>query len=305
MILPFLKLIRIKNLGIIAFCQILFKYFFFNKSGVDVQLTNFYFILLLLSLLFLAAAGYIINDVYDLESDIINKPKEVIIGVKISERLAIKIYIFFNLIGLGLAYYLSYAINHLNYALLFLGLAFGLLKYSQSWKDVFILKNVLVAFLVSSSVLILGVYDLLPPINATNKLQQLVVISIVFDYFIFAFLLNLIREIIKDIEDEIGDKKRKTKSFISALGIKKTRLIILFLNIFLIAFISFYTIKYFTFKPLAFTYMISLVLLPSVVYFILFIKAKTLKNYNNLTRILKLIMIFGVGSIAIISILNN
>jgi 4-hydroxybenzoate polyprenyltransferase len=206
---------------------------------------------------------------------------------------------------LGLATFLSYKINHLNFGLLFLFLAFGLLKYSQSWKKIFILKNVIVAFLVSLSILILGIYDVYAPINISNASQQLAILSIIFDYFLFAFLVNLIREIIKDIEDEIGDKKRQTKSLISALGLQKTRAVLIFLNSLLIIAIIYYTLVYFRFKNLAFVYMISLVFLPSLIYYIFFIKAKTLRNYTSLTRLLKLIMIFGIGSIAVISILNT
>jgi len=300
----FFKLIRVKNLAIIAFCQILFKYFFINKSGVDVQLTHFYFFILLFALLFIAAAGYIINDIYDLESDKINKPKDVIIGKHITEKLVMKFYILFNFIGLGLATYLSYKINHLNFGLLFLFLAFGLLKYSQSWKKIFLLKNIIVAFLVSLSVLILGIYDVYAPINTSNAVQQFSILSIIFDYFLFAFIVNLIREIIKDIEDEIGDKKRHTKSLISVIGLQKTRAVLIILNSLLVLAITYYAMAYFRFKNLAFVYMISLVFLPSLIYYIFFIKAKTLSNYTSLTRLLKLIMIFGIGSIAVISILN-
>ncbi|MFK5890923.1 MAG: UbiA family prenyltransferase [Flavobacteriaceae bacterium] len=305
MIPAFFKLIRVKNLAIIAFCQILFKYFFINKSGVDFQLTNFYFLILLFALLFIAAAGYIINDIYDLESDKINKPKELVIGKHISEKLAMRFYILFNFIGLGLATFLSYKINHLNFGSLFLLLAFGLLKYSQSWKKIFILKNVIVALLVSLSILILGIYDVYAPINISNAPQQLAILSIIFDYFLFAFLVNIIREVIKDIEDEIGDKKRQTKSLISVLGLKNTRTVLIFLNSLLVVAIAYYATAYFRYNNLAFLYMISLVFLPSLIYYIFFIKAKTITNYTSLTRLLKLIMIFGIGSIAVISILNT
>ncbi len=304
MIAALLKLIRIKNLGIIAFCQIIFKYFFFNRSGAMLQLNDFHFFLLLFALLFIAAAGYIINDIYDLESDKINKPKAVIIGSEISEILAMRLYILFNFTGLGLAYYLSYSIGHLNYSLLFLILAFGLLKYSQSWKNIFILKNVLVAFLVSLSILILGIYDVYSAINMSNAVQQFTILSIVFDYFLFSFLTNLIREIIKDIEDMKGDKERNTKSFTAVIGLKKTRYLVIFLNSLLIVAIAYYAVVYFKFSPLAFLYMFALVFLPCLIYFILFIKAKTIKNYKNMTRILKLIMIFGIASIGILSILK-
>jgi len=304
-IIAFLKLIRIKNLAIIAFCQVLFKYFFINKSGADYQLTDFYFLLLLGALLFIAASGYIINDIYDLESDKINKPNDLIINVFISEKVAMRFYVLFNFLGLGLATFLSYKIDRLNFDLIFLFLAFALLKYSQSWKNLFILKNVIVAFLVSLSILILGIYDVYTPINYSNFNQQYTILSILFDYFLFAFLINFIREIIKDIEDEIGDKKRQTKTFISVLGIKKNKALLIFLNSLLILAIVYYTFMYFRFNYWAFAYMIFLVLIPSLIYFITFIKAKTLPNYKSLTRLLKLIMIFGIVSMAVISILNT
>ncbi len=300
MMIHFFKLIRFKNLIIIAFCQIIFKYSFLNKSGIALQLSTSHFLLLLSSLLFIAAAGYIINDIYDLESDKINKPQAVIIGSKISETSALKIYFLFNVMGLVLAYYLSYAINHLNYALLFLGLAFGLLKYSQSWKTIFILKNISVAFLVSSSILILGFYDVFPSTNHDNASNQYLVLNCIIVYFIFSFLTNLIREIVKDIEDVIGDEKRKTRTLISVYGIKKTKLIIGFLNAILIFLIAYFTYQYFRFKVLPFSYMMGFVLIPSVLNLAFLTKAKTKKDFENSSRLLKLLMIFGIASIALI-----
>lgn len=300
MMIHFFKLIRFKNLIIIAFCQILLKYSFLNKSGIALQLSTSLFLLLLSSLLFIAAAGYVINDIYDLESDKINKPQAVIIGAKISEATAVKIYILFNVIGLVLAYYLSYAINHLNYALLFLGLAFGLLKYSQSWKTIFILKNISVAFLVSLSILILGFYDIFPTINHFNVTGQYLVLNFIIVYFIFSFLTNLIREVVKDIEDVIGDEKQKTRTLISVYGIKKTKLIVGFLNSILILLIISFTYQSFRFKVLPLSYMIGFVLIPAVLNFVFLIKAKTKKDFENSSRLLKLLIIFGIASIALI-----
>jgi len=296
-IIAFLKLIRIKNLGILAFSQILFKFFFLNKAKIYLQLSTPLFLILLFSFLFLAAAGYIINDIYDLESDKINKPNQVIIGNNISESLALKLYIIFNVIGLGLAYYLSYTINHLVYALLFLGTAFCLLKYAQSWKNIFFIKNILVAFLVSLSILILGLYDIIPGINNQNIINQVAIFKIITYYFIFSFLINFLREIIKDIEDVKGDEKRNIQSFITKIGLNKTRNIIYLLNGMLMLFLCFFIFKYFTFNYLALTYMIVFLIIPTIIYFMAFIKAKTKKNYSIITQLLKLIMIFGILSI--------
>jgi len=296
----FFKLIRFKNLIIIAFSQILFKYFFLNKSGIALQLTTPLFLLLLFALLFIAAAGYVINDIYDLESDKINKTHAVIIGTKISERTAMKVYIVFNIIGLGLAYYLSFAINHLNYALLFLALAFGLLKYSQSWKNILILKNVLVAFLVSLSILILGFYDSFPTMNPANAVSQMRVFNIIIAYFVFAFLINLIREIVKDIEDLKGDEKRKTRTIISVYGLKITKRIVSFLNAILILLTAYFTYLYFALKIISLLYMIGFVLVPAILNLILLLMATEQKHFKNSTQLLKILMLFGIGSIVLI-----
>ncbi|PIV16792.1 MAG: prenyltransferase [Flavobacteriales bacterium CG03_land_8_20_14_0_80_35_15] len=296
----FFKLIRFKNLIIIAFSQILFKYFFLNKSGIALQLTTPLFLLLLFALLFIAAAGYIINDIYDLESDKINKTHAVIIGTKISERTAMKVYIVFNIIGLGLAYYLSFAINHLNYALLFLALAFGLLKYSQSWKNILILKNVLVAFLVSLSILILGFYDSFPTMNPANAVSQMRVFNIIIAYFVFAFLINLIREIVKDIEDLKGDEKRKTRTIISVYGLKITKRIVSFLNAILILLTAYFTYLYFALKIISLLYMIGFVFVPAILNLILLLMATEQKHFKNSTQLLKILMLFGIGSIVLI-----
>jgi len=296
----FFKLIRFKNLIIIAFSQILFKYFFLNKSGIALQLTTPLFLLLLFALLFIAAAGYVINDIYDLESDKINKTHAVIIGTKISERTAMKVYIVFNIIGLSLAYYLSFAINHLNYALLFLALAFGLLKYSQSWKNILILKNVLVAFLVSLSILILGFYDSFPTMNPANAVSQMRVFNIIIAYFVFAFLINLIREIVKDIEDLKGDEKRKTRTIISVYGLKITKRIVSFLNAILILLTAYFTYLYFALKIISLLYMIGFVLVPAILNLILLLMATEQKHFKNSTQLLKILMLFGIGSIVLI-----
>lgn len=300
----FFKLIRYKNLIIIAFCQIIFKYLFLNQSGADLTLSSLYFLLLLTATLFIAAAGYIINDIYDLESDKINKPNQVIINKFISEKLAFTIYINFNIVGLVLAYFVSFKIDHLNYGLIFLIVAFSLLKYAQNLKSIFIINNLIVALLVCLSILVLGIYDIIPSTNSSNTLQQVTAFSIILDYTFFAFLVNFIREIVKDIEDVKGDAKRQTKTFISVYGINKTKIIVGILNGILIVSIIYYTYNYFSFNVSPFIYMIVLVIIPSILNFIILIKANKQKDFKNSTQLLKIIMIFGIGSIALISLMN-
>lgn len=302
MIIAVLKLIRYKNLSIFAFTQILFKYCFLNKYNYNPQLTTPLFLVLLFSFLFLAAAGYIINDIYDLETDKINKPEKVIIGKSIHKKFALKIYILFNIIGLLLAYYLSHSIHHPLYALLFLATAFCLLKYAQSWKNIFVLKNILIAFLTSLSILILGLYDIILRVDNQYMFHRFVILKIIFFYFLFSFLTNYIREIVKDIVDINGDKLRNTQSFVAKIGLSKTRTIVNILNLSLIIFLMSFILNYFINSYLEFIYIIVFVLLPMVIYSITFLKAKSKNNYHTSKQLLKWIMVFGIISIVFLKL---
>ena len=100
-IISFLKLIRLKNLIIVALTQVLIKFSLINPFLDDFVLSNKEFYLLVLATIFITASGYIINDIYDVKTDEINKDNKRIIGKSINSRNAISWYIFFNLIGLG------------------------------------------------------------------------------------------------------------------------------------------------------------------------------------------------------------
>jgi 4-hydroxybenzoate polyprenyltransferase len=84
----------------------------------------------------------------------------------------------------------------------------------------------LLSLLLSFSVVIIGVFDLYPAINAENQLLMASLFSILLDYAIFAFVINLIREI-KDLEDINGDTSQGMKTLAIVLGILKTTKLVL------------------------------------------------------------------------------
>ncbi len=95
----FFKLIRWKNLIMIALVQYLVKYAlllpFFESHGVVTTLKPLGFTILVLATIFIAAGGYIINDIYDIEIDKVNKPNKVIVGKAISEKNALTLFIIY------------------------------------------------------------------------------------------------------------------------------------------------------------------------------------------------------------------
>ena len=75
----FLNLIRWKNLLIIILVQVLIKYALFEPFNVEVALNDIQFFLLIAATVSTAAAGYVINDVFDIKTDTINDPDQVMV----------------------------------------------------------------------------------------------------------------------------------------------------------------------------------------------------------------------------------
>ena len=91
--ISFFQLIRYKNLLMVLLTMILTKYALINSFISDPSLTSIDFIILSLSILFITAGGYIINDLYDIEADTINKPLKVYISKSISKKKCM-VYLF-------------------------------------------------------------------------------------------------------------------------------------------------------------------------------------------------------------------
>lgn len=203
----YLGLIRWKNLLIIGFTQLFFIYF----TRVEfLEFTNF---ALVLSTLLTAAAGYIINDFYDIEADKVNKPSKIYIGKSIPKDHSRRLYFMLVILSLWIGYY---ALAQLTSIILTINIA--LFLYSYRLKRYPIIGNILVS-LCSASVIYM-VY-----IASPNSLESFKSNSfpLLFFFSICAFLISLVREIIKDIEDIDGDKKAgyKTLPIVADLKVSK------------------------------------------------------------------------------------
>jgi len=284
-IYDFLKLIRYKNILIISITQVLSYFFLSPLIGINDVLSN-RFLLLISSTFLSAAAGYIINDYMDVKLDMVNKPKAVIIGKSISRRWAILLHSGFNILAIFLAWQISYRVAGLVFTCSLL-----LWMYSQYFKKSYLLGNFLVALMTASTIFILIPFD-----ENTN-------IPACIAFSLFAFFSNLIREIIKDTEDMRGDSKFNAKTLPIKLGTRKTKTILIFLQIIFIISciilvimfpsISFTNNSYFLWFAL---YISILVILPSFYSLYLIWNADTKKHFTKLSFLSKLIMIFGVFS---------
>ena len=292
-----LNLIRWKNLVLILLTHILIKFALLEAFDVLTVLDHLHFAVLTLATLCLAAAGNIINDIYDVETDTINKPNQVIIGKQISEKAAHNLFFAFNVIGVLLGFYLSNHIGKQAFFGIFVITSLLLYLYASTLKRTIVIGNLVISVLVGMSILIVGIFDVIPATFSQNAESQLTFIKIILDYAIFAFLVNLVRELIKDIEDTDGDYKSEMNTLPIALGRERAKKIAFAISIIPIAAVIFYVVTYLYKQQWAIFYFLIFVIAPLIYATIKIFSAETKTDYRLLSNIYKLVMFLGILSL--------
>lgn len=300
-----LNLIRWKNLILIALVQILIKYALFESFNIHLALNSFQFTLLILASLLIAAAGNIINDIYDIETDLVNRPDKVIVGKTISEKTALNLFISLNILGVGLGFYLSNLIGRSGFSVIFVIISALLYMYASYLKQTLLIGNVIVSILVALSILIVPFFDLLPTITATNRELYLSVFNISLNYAAFAFMVNLLREIIKDIEDINGDYKAQMKTLPILIGRDRATMLAFALSFVPILAVVNYIATQLYNTMLAVIYFLLFVVGPMIYFTVKIFSAEQKKEYQHLSNVLKVIMLFGVLSLLLYPFVIN
>lgn len=292
----YVKLIRPVNILIVFITQLLIYYFVINKNIPEIALDYFEQILLGIATAIVAAAGYVINDIYDEEMDKINKPDQLIVNKIISVGDIWKFY--FALLITGFLISLWIAINTYNLKLLIL-YPIGsclLFLYAKYLKRQGLLGNITVSlmiFFVCGLIIIAERKVLFTP----DYLRYLLLIT---SFGVFAFFINLLREIIKDIEDIDGDRLLKSKSLPIVMGVERTKFIAHLTNLILILLCFLFTQLYpHTYRTYFFNFL--MILSPCVIVMLRLAKAKEKSEFKNISKILKIIMAFGLVYLIILS----
>ncbi len=280
---PYFRLIRPVNLLVLVLTQTL-VYLTLPESGCLGFALNLRFGLLILCTIFLASAGYVINDYFDAKIDLVNKPEKTVLDTRISRRNAIIVHIILNLVAVLTGFFLSLRLGIFN-----LGVALALVAYSSSLKKRFLIGNVFVAALMGLVVFVVWLFD--RGLNFNGVML----------YSGFAFMTGLLREIIKDIEDRKGDAKFGCTTLPIMIGIYRTKKVLFFLGLlFLLFLLAFIGYSYFRINNWLTLYLIVLVLFPAIYFLIALIKADTQKAFQRLSSLLKVIMVLGIGSLLLL-----
>ncbi len=305
--LSFLKLIRIQNLLIGILSLLLLRFCIlspiFEQNNISLQLSNFNFIIFIVMSLLTAASGYIINDYYDIETDRINKPEKNIIGTNISVMSSLIIYFSFIIISTAIGIYLSMIAGEIKLGLINILAILMLWHYSYRTKHQFLFGNIIVALISSFyAVIYLWLFEFFMlksnPITFPDTVKVFELLNpVIWSYFGFAFLVSVIREIIKDVEDIEGDKKIGSRTMPIILGFTKTKIVLISLIIIcfvLLAFAQYYL--YLNSFQKVFWYL-AIVVQPLLIYLCyLLIRSKSREDYHFPGNTAKIIMLAGILS---------
>ena len=305
--LAFFRLIRWPNLIFIALTQSLFYYCIIVPSLPETyyqspyKLTQPLFFLLLTASLFIAAAGYIINDYFDINIDQVNKPEKMVVEKIIKRRWAIVLHWSITTAGLIISLYVSYKTSYL---IIFVNVLCTLLLwfYSTTFKKKLLSGNIIISLLTAWTVLVLyfaanntyhfSISFSAGVITAMNRIFKFAVL-----YGGFAFIISLVREVVKDIEDIEGDAKYNCKTMPIVWGIPASKV---FAGVWLVVLIGALSImQFYAFQVgwrLTALYCLLLVILPLMWLLRKLYTAQNTPQYHKVSSSIKLVMLSGILS---------
>ena len=309
----FLKLIRWPNLLIVILTMVLMRYAILesllNKMNIILyaspgtssvmflQSSWLDFFILVAATVLITAGGYVINDYFDIKTDLINRGM-VIVGTKISRRQAMMWHNILNITGVAAGFYVSAKAGYLWMGLLFLVISGLLYFYSASYKRQFLIGNLLVAVLTAMVPLLVVIFEapVLYQYYAINAIK-IPDISILFywvgGFAVFAFLTTLSREIVKDIEDFEGDVVYGRNTIPVVIGILTSKIVSICLIF--ITLLMLYLVWHFYINDLITLIYISVALALPLIYVVFqIIVSQSRKQLHSASRIMKIVMLTGI-----------
>lgn len=278
----FLRLIRYPNLLIILLTQVLVYTCLINASP---RLSWFLILLCGFATALMAAAGNVINDIFDIEADKVNRPNTVIIGKQISIKSAWFIYSVTNLIAIISELFICYKIGDYFPMTIVIFIILSLWWYSFFLKKKVFVGNFIVALLSSLAIVVVAVFEKQWDFQLSY-------------YFLFAFLLSLQREIIKDMEDVEGDKLINAYTLPIAIGDKKTKALIYVITFLITILLSYFLVR--TENTYLFFFLLIFTGFPQFYLLLKIWKAKVSKDFHFISQLIKVIMILGILSMVFI-----
>jgi len=300
LIAAFLKMIRLRNLLFIALTQLLFQFCIYYPLYVGNIPANDArnFVLLVFASLFIAAAGYIINDYFDINIDEVNKPERMVVDKVINRRWAIAWHFILSISGILLTM-LALPVRDKWYLILGNVICVVLLWfYSTTFKRKLLIGNIAIALLTAWTILLIF-FSKVSVSDAFGAVHpgQPKFFRFAFLYAGFAFIISLIREAVKDIEDMPGDARYGCRTMPIVWGANATKVYIAVWMIILISMLVVVQVYVLQFQWWwAVVYCILMIVIPLLYIFLKLFKASSVQEYHKLSSWTKLVMFTGILS---------
>ncbi len=298
----FFKLVRWPNLVFIALTQLLFEYGIFEKvyKGTETAAgENRQFLYIVIASVLIAAAGYIINDYFDLNIDQVNKPGKVVVNLIISRRWVIFWHMFLSLLGF---FFTVLALPMAGYWHLVLANLLSIILlwfYSTNFKKQLLIGNIVISVLTAWVIVI--IYLSKYPLHISKLLDidhnEIRLFRFTVLYAGFAFVISLVREVIKDMEDMEGDRKYGCRTMPIVWGINASKV---FVAVWLIVLIATLIILQLYAVPFGWWYSIGycllLIIVPLIWILVKLFRAQSPGDFHLLSTMVKLVMFTGILS---------
>jgi 4-hydroxybenzoate polyprenyltransferase len=268
-------------------------------TQMTLQLPDAYFLILVLINILLGAGGYVINDYYDRRVDNINRPDSVVVDKLLPRRSAIIYHIALTAAAIVLAAIFAWHLHMISIFLMYVMLAGLFWMYSTTYKKQLFVGNLVVSVCTALIPLQVGLFEYLTLTREygydmlLNDLSFMPIMHWMAAFAFFAFIINLIREIVKDMEDLEGDNYYGCNTIPLCYGIRIAKIISISLSIItIVALIMVYQLYIHDFITLL--YISAFIILPLAVAAILTVRADEAKDYHRVSTILKIAMLTGV-----------
>jgi 4-hydroxybenzoate polyprenyltransferase len=298
----FFKIIRWPNVLLTILTQLVIIYGLLIPSGVDPALNWWQLLLLITATGLLTASGNVINDIYDVGIDQINKPQKLLVTKSISETSAYTLYFVLTVLAVICGFVLSNSLDKPILSSIFIGVAFVLYLYASSLKAMLLVGNVVISLLVALVILITGIFELFPSITTENQPAFKFLMERLLEFGLMAFLINLVREWVKDCEDVNGDKAGGRNTLAIALGRTRAARFVAVFILGILMLLGWYIYEYIYLNDTTTYYFIFLIMGPLMFVMIKLWTAQTQKEFHILSTVLKIVLLFGILSIGIFRI---
>ena len=310
LIAAFFGMIRGLNLLFIALTQVLFYYFImipiFHDAGMIPFLHEKLFFLLVTASVFIAAAGYIINDYFDLNIDQVNKPHKLVVEKVIKRRWAIVWHLTLSAVGVLISFYIGWKVNNILIGFANLLCVVLLWFYSTTFKRNLLIGNIIISMLSAWVVLVLY-FSEWARILHTGISHELFAMTRVFRFAFlyagFAFIISLIREVVKDIEDMPGDAKYGCRTMPIVWGVHVAKVFVstwLAVLIASLGIIQFYVLQLRWWWSALYCFV--MIILPLLYVFRKLFIAQNTEDFHRLSSFIKLVMLTGILSMILFRI---